>query len=85
MGGFGAFFDLGMGVGAPLAGAIAALGGYGLAFGVAAAAAAARRRGGRDRRAGGAQSTCANPTATATARAPETALPLASVPLTSSR
>ena len=40
MGGFGAFFDLGMGVGAPVAGAIASIGGYGLAFGVAAAAAA---------------------------------------------
>jgi MFS family permease len=40
MGIFTAFFDAGMGVGAPLAGALAALGGYGLAFWVSAAAAA---------------------------------------------
>lgn len=39
MGTFTAFFDLGMGVGSPLAGAAAALGGYGAAFGLAAAAA----------------------------------------------
>jgi MFS family permease len=39
LGGFTAFFDLGMGLGAPLAGAIAALGGYGLAFWSAAGAA----------------------------------------------
>jgi predicted MFS family arabinose efflux permease len=39
LGGFTAFFDLGMGVGAPAAGAIAALGGYGLAFWAATGAA----------------------------------------------
>ena len=36
LGGFTAFFDIGMGLGAPAAGAIAALGGYGLAFWAAA-------------------------------------------------
>jgi MFS family permease len=36
MGTFTAFFDLGMGVGGPLAGAAAALGGYSAAFGLAA-------------------------------------------------
>ncbi len=35
MGTFTAFFDVGVGIGAPLAGAMAALGGYGLAFAVA--------------------------------------------------
>jgi MFS family permease len=39
MGAFTAFFDLGVGVGAPLAGAVAALAGYPTAFVVAAAAA----------------------------------------------
>ena len=39
MGTFTAFFDLGMGIGSPLAGAAAALGGYGAAFGLASAAA----------------------------------------------
>lgn len=39
LGGFTAFFDLGMGLGAPMAGAIASAGGYGLAFWVAAGAA----------------------------------------------
>ena len=39
MGAFGASFDVGMGVGAPLAGAISALAGYPAAFGVAAGAA----------------------------------------------
>lgn len=39
LGGFTAFFDIGVGLGAPLAGALAALGGYGLAFWCAAAAA----------------------------------------------
>ncbi|HEV3129467.1 MAG TPA: MFS transporter [Solirubrobacteraceae bacterium] len=39
LGGFTAFFDLGMGVGAPAAGALAALGGYALAFWVATSAA----------------------------------------------
>ncbi len=38
LGGFTAFFDLGMGVGAPAAGAVAALGGYGLAFWTASGA-----------------------------------------------
>jgi MFS family permease len=41
MGAFTAFFDLGVGLGAPLAGLVSALGGYPAAFGVAAAAAAA--------------------------------------------
>ena len=41
MGGLTAFFDLGVGLGAPLAGAISAVAGYPAAFGVAAAAAAA--------------------------------------------
>jgi predicted MFS family arabinose efflux permease len=41
MGGFTAFFDLGVGLGAPLAGAISAVAGYPAAFGVAAGAAAA--------------------------------------------
>lgn len=41
MGSFTAFFDVGVGVGAPLAGAVAALAGYGAAFWVAAACAAA--------------------------------------------
>jgi MFS family permease len=43
LGGFTAFFDIGMGLGAPAAGALAALGGYGLAFwaGTAAACGAA--------------------------------------------
>ena len=40
MGGFSAFFDLGVGIGAPLAGAISAVAGYGAAFGVAAVFAA---------------------------------------------
>jgi MFS family permease len=40
MGAFSAFFDVGIGVGAPLAGAVSALAGYPAAFGVAAAAAA---------------------------------------------
>jgi MFS family permease len=39
MGTFTAFFDLGMGIGSPLAGAAAALGGYGAAFGLASVAA----------------------------------------------
>jgi len=39
LGTFTAFFDLGMGIGSPLVGIAAALGGYGAAFGVAAAAA----------------------------------------------
>jgi MFS family permease len=39
LGGFTAFFDLGMGLGAPVAGALAALGGYGLAFWVGTGAA----------------------------------------------
>lgn len=39
MGTFTAFFDLGMGVGAPLAGVAAALGGYAAAFGLATACA----------------------------------------------
>jgi MFS family permease len=39
LGGFTAFFDLGMGLGAPAAGALAALGGYGLAFWVGTGAA----------------------------------------------
>lgn len=39
MGAFTAFFDLGVGVGAPLAGAVAALGGYAAAFWVASACA----------------------------------------------
>jgi MFS family permease len=39
MGTFTAFFDLGVGLGAPLAGAAAALGGYSAAFGLAAGAA----------------------------------------------
>lgn len=39
MGTYTAFFDVGVGVGAPLAGAAAALGGYPAAFGLAAAAA----------------------------------------------
>lgn len=41
MGTFTAFFDLGVGLGAPLAGAAAAIGGYPASFGLAAAAAAA--------------------------------------------
>jgi len=41
MGAFGAMFDVGMGAGAPLAGAISALAGYPAAFGLAAVAAAA--------------------------------------------
>jgi MFS family permease len=41
MGGFTAFFDLGVGLGAPLAGAISAVAGYPTAFGVAAGAALA--------------------------------------------
>jgi len=41
MGAFSAFFDVGVGLGAPLAGAVSALAGYGAAFGVAAACAAA--------------------------------------------
>jgi MFS family permease len=36
MGTFTAFFDVGVGLGAPLAGAVAAFGGYGAAFGLAA-------------------------------------------------
>jgi MFS family permease len=40
MGAFTAFFDLGVGIGAPLAGAVSALSGYPAAFGVAAGAAA---------------------------------------------
>jgi len=36
LGGFTAFFDIGMGLGAPLAGGIASIGGYGLAFWTAA-------------------------------------------------
>ena len=39
LGGFTAFFDIGMGLGAPIAGAIASLGGYGAAFWTAAGAA----------------------------------------------
>jgi len=41
MGAFTAFFDLGIGLGAPIAGAISALAGYPAAFGAAAGAAAA--------------------------------------------
>jgi MFS family permease len=41
MGGFTAFFDIGVGIGAPLAGAISAVAGYPAAFAVAAAAAVA--------------------------------------------
>jgi MFS family permease len=41
MGAFTAFFDVGVGLGAPLAGAVSALAGYPAAFGVAAACAAA--------------------------------------------
>ena len=41
LGSFTAFFDLGVGLGAPLAGLAAALGGYPAAFGVAAVAALA--------------------------------------------
>ena len=41
LGAFTAFFDAGVGVGAPVAGAIAAIGGYPAAFWVASAAAAA--------------------------------------------
>ena len=40
MGAFTAFFDVGVGIGAPLAGAVAALAGYPAAFFVAAACAA---------------------------------------------
>ena len=40
MGGFTAFFDIGVGIGAPLAGAISALAGYPAAFWTAAACAA---------------------------------------------
>jgi MFS family permease len=36
MGTFTAFFDVGVGIGSPLAGAAAALGGYGISFAVAA-------------------------------------------------
>jgi predicted MFS family arabinose efflux permease len=41
MGTFTAFFDLGMGIGGPLTGAAAALGGYAAAFGLGAACALA--------------------------------------------
>jgi predicted MFS family arabinose efflux permease len=41
MGAFTAFFDLGVGIGAPLAGAVSALAGYPAAFAVGAACAAA--------------------------------------------
>lgn len=41
MGAFSAFFDVGVGLGAPLAGVVSAVAGYGAAFGVAAACAAA--------------------------------------------
>ena len=47
MGAFTAFFDVGVGIGGPLAGAVSAVAGYPAAFLVGAACAAARRRGRR--------------------------------------